>query len=212
MPFLPKEAADSCLRRARRFLKLANAPLAVSQSRNDLKRMALVMTVAAVDSYMHGVVLRRVARVRRRDDLPAPLARLDLPFAEIGNLADAALDARRKGTKARPWVQVKAALQRRLLKETFQSFDQVGRAFAIAGVEKAWSRVAEILEEPSEHIKCRLDSLVHRRNQIVHEGDLMRASRPRGLKFNAIRNVYVKQEVDWVETLIMVMEIVVEEP
>ena len=137
MPFLPKQTAESCLRRSRRFLDLAQNNLPVRQVKNDLRRMALVMAVAALDSYMHGIVLRRVADVRRRADLPKPLARLEVPFGELADLADASINAQRGGRDTRPWVQVKASLQRRLLKETFQSYDQVATAFAIAGVDKA---------------------------------------------------------------------------
>ena len=70
MPFLPKQAADICVKRARRFLELADSALPVARAKNDLRRMALVMAVAAVDSYMHGIVIRRIGHVRRRGDLP----------------------------------------------------------------------------------------------------------------------------------------------
>ena len=91
MVFLPKNAAASCLRRARRFLDLADQPLPVKTVKNDLRRMALVMSVAAIDSYMHALVLRRIADVRRAADLPKALARLELPFASIASLADATI-------------------------------------------------------------------------------------------------------------------------
>lgn len=123
MPFLPKQAADSSVRRARRFLDLANGTLRVTRVKNDLRRMALVMAVAAVDSYMHGLVMRRIAEVRQHSDLPKPLARLEIPFSEIADLANTSIHAQRAGKRTRPWVQVKASLQRRLLKETFQSYE-----------------------------------------------------------------------------------------
>ncbi len=224
MAFLPKQAADSCLRRARRFLDLAENSLPVTKAKNDLRRMALVMGVAAVDSYMHAVVLRRIADVRRRADLPKALARLDIPFSEIADLANAFINAQRshpkKGSRPtqrshpkkglRPWVRVKASLQRRLLKETFQSYDQVGMAFAIAGIDKAWSQIGTVLGENCEYIiKPWLNDLVHRRNQIVHEGDMKRASRPRKLRFNDINHAEIKGDIDEVAKLISAMDMVV---
>jgi hypothetical protein len=192
MPFLPKDAADSCLRRAGRFLDLANGTLSTPKVKNDLLRMALVMGVAAIDSYMHGIVTRRIADVRRRADLPKALARLEIPFSEFASLADASISAQRAGKRARPWVQVKASLQRRLLKETFQSYEQIAMAFAMAGVERAWSKVASELGDKPENVKDHVGSLVLRRNQIVHEGDLKRASRPQNLRFNKINQKKIR--------------------
>lgn len=209
MSFLPKQAANSCIRRAQRFLDLADMGLPVNRIKNDLRRMALVMAVAAIDSYMHALVLRRIAAVRRSADLPKALARLELPFSEIANLADASIEAQRAMRASRPWVQVKASLQKRLLTETYQSFDQVATALAIAGVEKSWSKIAAELGETVEENKLWLNTLVHRRNQIVHEGDLERASRPRKLKFNEIDQAEAKQQVEWVKSLIKAIEKVV---
>lgn len=202
MLFLPKDATDSCLRRARRFLTLADGTLSTPKFKNDLLRMALVMGVAAIDSYMHGIVTRRIADVRQRADLPKALARLEIPFSELAGLADASLSAQRARKRARPWVQVKASLQRRLLKETFQSYDQIAMAFAMAGVERAWSKVASELGDNAENLKDHVGSIVLRRNQIVHEGDLKRASRPRNLRFNKISQKKIVSEIDWVESLI----------
>ena len=160
MSFLPKQAADSCIRRAQRFLDLANEGLPVKRVKNDLRRMALVMAVAAIDSYMHALILRRIAAVRRSADLPKALARLELPFSEIASLADASIEAQRAMRASRPWVQVKASLQKRLLAETYQSFDQVAMALAIAGVEKSWSKIAAELGETVEENKLWLNTLV----------------------------------------------------
>lgn len=210
MSFLPKQAANSCIRRAQRFLDLADEGLPVKGVKNDLRRMALVMAVAAIDSYMHALVLRRIAAVRRSADFPKALARLELPFSEIASLADASIKAQRAKRASRPWVQVKASLQKRLLTETYQSYDQVARALAIAGMKKAWPEIAVELGETVEENRKWLNTLVHRRNQIVHEGDLERASRPRKLKFNEIDQAEAKREVEWVKSLIKAIENVVE--
>lgn len=211
MPFLPRQAADSCIRRAKRFLELADNQLPLNRAKNDLRRMALVMAVAAIDSYMHALVLRRISAVRRSADLPKSLARLEMPFSEIASLADASIRAQREQRTSRPWTQVKSSLQARLLKETFQSYDQVATALSIAGVEKGWSKVADELDETVEGNKIWLNNLVHRRNQIVHEGDMKRASRPRKLRFNDIDQAGAEQEVEWVETLIIAIDRVVEQ-
>ncbi len=210
MPFLPSDAADSCLERAQRLLDLADAKLPVKIAKNDLRRMALVMAVAAIDSYLHGIILRRIADVRRRKPLPNELCRLGMAFSDLAHLADNSINARRQGRDARPWVQVKKALQARLLKEAFQSSEQVARAFNMAGIQSGWSKIASELGESTHKIMGRLDALVDRRNRIVHEGDLKRASRPRGRRFNHTDVDKVREDVDWVGSLIEAMEKVVE--
>ena len=100
-------------------------------------------------------------------------------------------------------------MQKRLLKETFQSYEQVAIAFSWAGVEKSWSRVAAKLGVQADAIKSRLNSLVHRRNQIVHEGDITRASRPQKLRYNDVDHAQVVADVHWIAALIQAIEQVV---
>ena|SRR5258708_713471 len=71
--------------------------------------------------------------------------------------------------RSRRRTQVKAALQKRLLKETFQSYDEVAMAFAIAGIEKAWSKVASKLGTKADDIKDRLGGLVLRRKASIQK-------------------------------------------
>jgi hypothetical protein len=158
---------------------------------------------------MHWLVFYRLSTVRWQE-LPKSLAQTKVPFSDLARLADSALSAQQGGRSIRPWVQVKNALQGQLLQETFQSYEQVGNAFALAGIRKAWGQVAAHLTDQPSAIKSRLNRLVHRRNQIVHEGDIMRGSRPRDIHFNPIDATEVSQDVDWVETLIGAMQQVVD--
>lgn len=209
MAFQPVKAAEACIRRSRRFLALAEGALPDSKIKNDLRRSALVTVVTGIDSYMHWLVYKQLSALRNEGDLPRSFAKLDVPFTELASLADSVLEARSRNVNSRPWVKVKNTMQQRLLKETFQSYDQVSTAFAMAGVEKGWTRVsAELGAQPAE-IKARLNRLVHRRNQIVHEADITRSSRPRSLKYNAIQQAQVVSDVDWVESLIKAVEKVV---
>ena len=209
MTFHPINASDACIRRSRRLLALTQHAVPDTKVRNDLRRSALVMAVTAVDSYMHWLVYRRISEIRKEGDLPKSLAKLDLPFTEMAALADATVRGRKDGKDTRPWVQVKNAMQKRLLKETFQSYEQLALAFSWAGVEKPWSRIATKLNAQADDIKSRLNSMVHRRNQIVHEGDITRASRPQKLKYNEVDHAQVVADVDWIESLIAAIEQVV---
>ncbi len=197
MPVAPKQVADDCLNRAKQILAQAAAAGAVA---DDLRRMALVMGVAALDTYMHAVV--RTSLPNSHGALPKAIADLDISFSEMAQLADNTVAAQRDNRRSRPWVQVKNALHRKLLKVTFQSFDDVGKAMAMAGVKKGWSKVAGQMGCTVDEIKTRLGSIVHRRNQIVHEGDLRRLVRPRTVEHNDIDEAEVQDHLDWLEQLI----------
>lgn len=162
--------------------------------------MALVMGVAALDTYMHAVV--RTSLPNSHGALPKAIARLDLSFSELAQLADNTVAAQRANRTSRPWVQVKNALHRKLLKVTFQSYDDVGGAMAMAGVKKGWTKVAGQMACTADDIKTRLGRIVHRRNQIVHEGDLRRLVRPRQVEHNDIDGAEVQADLDWLEQLI----------
>ena len=201
----PRDAGGSCIRRARRFLDLASQSLPDSRVKNDLRRMAIVMSVAAVDTYLHAVILGGIGPRGQADPSPA-LRSLDITLGELVDLADSEADARREGRHSRPRVQAKNVLHRRLLRKTFQSSSQLAEAMSYAGVSKSWSLLSTDLGEPAKTLKARLDGLVHRRNQIVHEGDLQRLVRPQRLKFNDIDHQIVEQDVDWVEELLEALE------
>src|SRR5438874_127678 len=164
----PREAARSSIRRARRFLSLAKEDLPDSRVKNDLRRMAIVMSVAALDTYMHAAILGSVGGYGM--PISASLGRMDVPLDELVSLADASVVARRTGKDARPRVQVKNTVHRHLLKKTFHSSTQVGEGLAAAGISGAWKRIAKAIDEPAGDLKKRLNQIVMRRNQIVHEG------------------------------------------
>jgi len=160
MSFHPINAANACIRRSRRLLDLCDGPLTDTRAKNDLRRSALVTAVAGLDAYMHWLVYRRISELRRENDLPKSMSKLDVPFTELAALADATLESRRRQNEIRPWVKVKRVMQKRLLRETFQSYEQVATAFGWAGVEKPWARIAEDLLDKPESIKVRLNALV----------------------------------------------------
>lgn len=202
MAFTPIDAANSCISRSREILAISQMPAVASVS-EDMIRSALVMAVGAMDSYMHWLVYQEITEVsNKQGGLPKRLANLDITFSELASLADSVIEGRRQQKDTRPWVQVKNATQRRLLRETFQSFDQVSGAMAMAGISKGWSSTAAHLSTTTEAIRIKLNQIVHRRNQIVHEGDIARSSRPRKVVLTDINHAEVSADVTWMESVI----------
>jgi len=197
MPFGPHDAATDAIDRARAMLvgsrTTARVLLEVSDGRrryrperlppdvrSDMRRLSVVMAVAALDTYMHRLIL---SNVYTHNELPGGLANLDVPFVDLLDQADkAGVAARRNPHPSRPRVAVKRQLRDRLLRETFQSYDSVSRALSMAGLSRKsrWSEIGENMNPPiaPKEIKERLNAIVVRRNQIVHEGDYERLERP----------------------------------
>jgi hypothetical protein len=171
-------------------------------ARVDMRRLSVVMAVAALDTYMHRLI---VERVYTHKELPKELSRLDVGFAQLLAQAEATgAAARATPHNSRPKVEVKRLLRDRLLRETFQSFDAVSRALRMAGRKKEWDAIGSHMspEQTPGEIKERLNEIVKRRNQIVHEGDYVRLDRPQNSRRNEMTLSQARSDIDFVEQII----------
>jgi hypothetical protein len=106
-----------------------------------MRRLSVVMAVAALDTYMHRLIIERVYT---HDQLPKQLARLEIDFVQLLEQAETTgAAARAKPYKPRPRVGVKRLLRDRLLRDTFQSFEGVSRALHLAGRKKEWLEIGQ---------------------------------------------------------------------
>lgn len=201
MPFGPHDAAVHAVGRARALL-LASRSFQSSSVAGDMRRLSVVMAVAALDTYMHRLIIERAFT---HEELPGGLARLELPFKELLAQADAAgAAARAEPHNSRPRVSVKRHLRDRLLRETFQRFDDVSRALGMAGRSGNWDAIGQLLNPPltTSGIRQRLDQIVTRRNQIVHEGDYQRLERPQTARRNGLNYSRARADVEFIAQLI----------
>jgi hypothetical protein len=167
------------------------------------------MAVSALDTYMHRLV---VDRAYWQDELPPPLAKLDVSFGQLLTQADATAAAdRRAPNNSRPRVGVKRQLRDRLLRETFQRYEDVSRALAMAGQSKKLDAIGNAMNPPITpgDLRTRLNGIVTRRNQIVHEGDYERLDRPRGPRRNLMTTLQARSDVDFIADLIDAIHAVV---
>jgi RiboL-PSP-HEPN len=208
VPFDPHDAATHSIQRARQLLSQTSIrgvppeyriPYSV---RTDIWRLSVVVAVAALDTYMHRLI---VERVYTHEKLPPVLEKLDVPFEHVLAWADEAkVAARSEPHNSRPRVAVKRQLRDRLLRETFQNFEGVGRAMRMAGLTRNWEAIGQQFNPPMrpEEIRTRLNSVVMRRNQIVHEGDYRRLERPQDPGRNHITPRQAQLDIDFLEDLI----------
>lgn len=211
MPFTPYDAATNAISRARALLRAAQTQTRSGQTvlRADLRRLSVVMAVAALDTYMHRLIVQRAFW---HESLPPALAKLDIPFVRLLAQADDAGEAaRREPWNSRPRVGVKQQLRDRLLRETFQRYEDVSKALGMAGRSGEWDAIGQRMNpaQTSNQIRTRLNSIVTRRNQIVHEGDYERLERPRGPRRNRMTAAQAKRDVDFVADLIDAIHTVV---
>ncbi|MEV5854683.1 hypothetical protein [Streptomyces anulatus] len=199
MPVTALDAATDVLDRARQLLALDAAPTPIA-TREDIRRAALALGVAAVDTYMHWAI-RKVAFA---DPLPKELAKLEVPFGAMLDIANASVEARKQGIAHRPQVKARNVMNEKLLTMTFQSPAGIERGLQMLGISKCWGKLSAVIQPQvsTTELKVRLGQIAHRRNKIVHEGDLARQERPREVKREAISAQEVHDDLDWIESFI----------
>lgn len=110
--------------------------------------------------------------------------------------------------KIRPRVRARAVLERVILGLTFQSSRGVEDAMLMLGKRKAFNKISAEIQPPQcvQDIKDWLNRIVHRRNQVVHEGDLQRQSRPQQIKRKPADDAAIQADLDWLRTLIAAID------
>ena len=199
MTATPRDAADDVLTRAEALLALGEAPSAPDAVRADLRRMALALGVAALDTYLHWAI--------RRTDLatmPKKLAKLGVTFGDLVTMGQKSVEARKQKIDDRPTTRARNVLNDKLLTITFQTAQQVEDALAMLGVDKSWTKLSAVMSPPAtpEELKTRLNNLAHRRNKIVHEGDLRRLVRPQAVAHEEIEHSTVDEDLTWIRAFI----------
>jgi hypothetical protein len=162
---------------------------------SELLRAAVVAIVSALDRYMHDLVVHYSWSLLSKTEqkIPKELKKLRIPVLS----ARYAVDKIRGAAKARPGVLVKEAIRNQLHREfTFQKPDDVQKAALMLGVEDFWGKVAEAMPGAlrKADVKENLRQIADRRNQIVHEADLVRKARA---KSTTMREITLNTALNW---------------
>ena len=171
----------------------------------EMLRAALILSVSAFDRFNHDLVVKNVLGILRKPKTawPKALADFPVPLSAAEEAIEWSIKQRRppNPTQSRPRVKLKTRFRECLHEKTFQGFGQVGNALSMLGIADPWSKISSTLGEPTTEIEKRLNSIVHRRNQIAHEGDVEQASRPREVKLNPISAPDVREDLEWLGKL-----------
>ena len=129
--------------------------------KDNILRAALTMLVSTIDTSVHELVISAVVRKLSDDRLVFDISKQVVSIQCI-----------LESEPSQRTAMAEADLRRQYSKETFQSSRQLETVLASIGVNKIWSRLSGRLGNTPEEIKLKLDLMVRRRNQIVHEADL----------------------------------------
>jgi hypothetical protein len=131
---------------------------------SDLYRSALVHSVAALDSYVHGIVLDRAVDILMARIPGGSGGKVGLHFGAISQIFAAAASS-----PADMEIAARTYISERLGLETYQRPDDIGSGLAMVGLNKIWSSA---FPKDAGTMKTALGVVVSRRNRIVHECDL----------------------------------------
>lgn len=200
MPFGPHDAGKDAVARAQALLIASQTAGLSTAVAADMRRLSVVLAVAALDTYMHRLITDRAFTHQK---LPGKLADLDVRFDQFLLEADASYEAARKAPHAsRPRVRVKHVLRNQLLRKTFQSFDDVLTALGMAGASGNWGVIGTQMGITRKQIEARLNGVVTRRNQVVHEGDYERLDRPQKARLNELTSANAATDIQFISDLI----------
>lgn len=167
---------------------------------SELLRAAIVAAISALDRYMHDLIVRRSLQLLKQseDDVPKRLRDLRIPVLT----AQRAIQRIREDKNTRPGHLVKQEIQKILHREhTFQNADSVQRGADMLGIKGFWDKVsAEMPGSPEKKdVIDTLNNISRRRNQIVHEADLILHKQGSRISHRPISHKETSDFVSWID-------------
>ena len=169
---------------------------------SELLRSAIIAAVSALDRYVHDLIVEHSWKLlsQKEDAIPKKLKDLNLPVIQTKK----AIDRLRSSSKARPGTIIKKAIQDALHKKTFQNPNDIYDASQMLGIKNFWEILAKAMPgSPTKGaVQKKLKEISVRRNQIVHEADLVRKTRDHGPTLQPISEKQAKQWVSWIASFV----------
>jgi len=178
---------------------------------SELLRSSVVASISALDRLMHDLVVQNAWKLlsKKESEVPGKLKALSLTAFD----ARKALEHLRKDPHSRPGNLIKVAIQEKLHRDyTFQTPDSVLLASQMLGIEDFWTKVAAKMygNPPKQDVIKMLSTIAKRRNQIVHEADLIRTSRHQP-SLREIAFAHADEWVNWMDAFGSAINTVVQE-
>jgi RiboL-PSP-HEPN len=190
-------AFSSTHERAGTLLKLHSSGTAgrPKKEKEDILRAAVMLAVAAVDSYFHDKILERLTpllQARKGKNLPGDLIKLLEKNCGVEKLLGVLYEER-------PHRHIHTIVKQAQADLTFQKPDKIENALKLIGISDFWYKVAVKMGHGTskESLKRKLGQYAARRDKIAHEAD-----RAPGSTLNKISRPYVKECLNFVDRFI----------
>jgi hypothetical protein len=173
----------------------------------ELLRSALVLSVSALDRYIHERISKKIVTALRKGGLCKEQEEFSIPAALAIQVADRVVAARRNNTAVRPANEIRNAIQEILHKRTFQSWREVEEGFKLIGVSGLGGKLQTAYAVGNmKPIYAQLNRIAHNRNRIVHEADLVLHKRGGKVRMHPISSIEVRTAIDFLDDLVRKLE------
>lgn len=173
---------------------------------SELLRLSLVNAVSAMDRYFHDVIVDKSWALLslKEDEIPKELKKMPIPALAVKK----ALELLRKNSSARPGNLIKKEIQSVLHeKYTFQGSGSLEKAFQILGIKKGyWDKIGLALGKGAEDVKKEIDNICKRRNQIVHEADIVLKTKGKKISLREISKKEAETVMQFIKDFISEVE------
>lgn len=160
---------------------------------SDILRAALVLSVSALDYYVHEVV-RLGMLATHRGQRPGTKAFFAFPISLGGARQQLSADSNFEDF-------LDNEIRQRNSYKSFQNPDKIAEAIRLVSPKKLWEEVGKIMDRPALEIKRELNIIVERRNKIAHEADID-PTLGLGNRWN-IHEADVENAVNFIEALVI---------
>jgi hypothetical protein len=165
------------------------------------------MAISALDRYLHERVVKRIINALRGSSPRRAQELLGIPAILALRVVEEIRRASLAGKKMRPANHLRNALQESLHTRPFQSWREIEEAFELIGITGLSGKLQTAYKVGDiRHIKSQLSNIVQRRNQIVHEGDLVRHQRGGKPRVHAVTRKYVADTLVFLDTFVNHLE------
>ena len=176
---------------------------------SDHLRAALTFGVSALDRYVHERVVKGIIPALKNRPLLKQQEELSLPVSTAIEISELAVAAIKNGAKIRPSNIVRKKVQELLHKRPFQSYREIEYAFCLLGIRNLTGQLQAAYGVPDlKSVKVQLGNIAMRRNQIVHEGDILRHERGGQIDWHPITRKYVEDSLDFLDQFVTHLEAV----
>lgn len=131
---------------------------------SDILRAALVLSVSALDFYVHEIVRLGMLEIHQglRPEPPA--------FSRFQISLGSAREGLNVAQNLDYWLENE--IRQTHSYKSFQQPDNIADAIRLISDKKLWKEVAKVMGRPDQDVKKELKVIVNRRNQIAHEADI----------------------------------------